>query len=533
MGKRLTIHPQTEPNTPLQYVHYLRHILENISEVTEVLLCGLKDSDSERNYTGISISKSPLPQDLALTAIALRIDPDDDDTFERVSQRIQSAFENDGISGPVIFHVSKFQDIWSRLKKVKAFLAYKRREPIILDSYHDLSTNLYHSIDRYPSVWNGIASYWFKWRTKEIIDIMKSDSSGRLHIHVSPNTNLVELAKRLLILSDAITFWYAGPIPSLTITNIPSPHIETDIGDAKLSLTGVSRPLPPSFGHLLTYGKRAFLNGNLFYSPLALIHAPPYQKENTELTLKGLSEWVKNFDHNRAPVRDNFVKEIIDAYGIERWQKIQKRSSEFELGQIINGWQNTLHKGKYLTLEEETWPLDKLLQWQADITEFCQSPSSYSNYSSNLVDPGVWLNIDIPYLENVSLDALLLIQEEYKSEFDTFRNYITDAYTEAKRDGTEECARRLTRKLNSESQRLTALYQRLKRSKRYGIMDAFIRNFSLGLVLYATGGAYSSIFGTAVSSIFDGLRERGKQRNESDDFHSQKSIFLWRLSQNK
>ena len=533
MGKRLVIHPQTEQNAPPDYVVYLRRVLADISEISVALLCGLKEFDSEGGYTRICVSRHPLPPELAITAIALRLDSDDDAIFERVSKRIQTTFAADGISGPVIFNGFKFPDIWARLKRGKALVAYERRRPITLASYQDLSADLYRSIDRCPAIWNSIASYWFLWRTKETIDVMRAESAARLHVHVSPNINLVELAKKLLILSDTITFWYAGPIPSLTLTLAPSPHIEEDIGSAMRSITGVSRPLPPSLRHLLVNGKRAFLNGSLFYSPLALIHAPPYRKENRALTLEGLSEWVKKIDHNHAPAHNLLVKDFVDAYGLDGWQEIQKRSSEYKPGPIVHGWQTVLCKGKYLALEKETWSLRQLLRWEADIAEFCQTPSSYSAYSSGAMDPRVWMYVDVPYLENISLDAVLRIQEEHKSEFDTFRSYIADAYTEAKRDGTEDCTKRLTRKLKDESRRLTTLYRRLQRSKRHGIVDAFIRSFTLGLVLYVTGGARASIFGTAVSCIFDGLRERGKQRNQREDFDSQRSVFLWRLSQNE
>ncbi|MBU1318830.1 MAG: hypothetical protein KKG33_06920 [candidate division Zixibacteria bacterium] len=212
MGKPLVIHPQTEQNAPPEYVIYLRRVLSELAEVSEALLCGLKDFDSEGEYTGVSISSDPLPPESALSAIALRLNSDDDVTFERVCNEIQSTFAADGISGPVIFNGFKFKDIWERLKERKALVAFQRRYPIALASYHDLSTDLYNSIDRCPEIWNGIASYWFLWRTKETIDVMRAESAGRLHVHVGPNVNLVELAKRLLVLSDSVTFWYAGPI---------------------------------------------------------------------------------------------------------------------------------------------------------------------------------------------------------------------------------------------------------------------------------------------------------------------------------
>ena len=298
------------------------------------------------------------------------------------------------------------------------------------------------------------------------------------------------------------------------------------------SLTGVGRPLPPSLGHLLTHGKSALLNGRLFYSPLALIHAPPYRHDNSNLSLGGLSEWVKKIDHRHAPATDLFVKDIADRIGHENWRKVQDRSSQFQLGPIVHGWQTVLRSGEYCALDQETWPLDKLLDWEADITEFCRSPSRYSACSSGEIDPRAWINVEVPYLDNISLETLLRVQEHHKSDFDQFREYIADAYTETARDGTKDCAQRMTRKLADESRRLTTLYRRLIRAKRHGVVDVFVRSFTLGLVLYATGGATSAIFGTGVQSVFDGIREREKQRKEQEEFDSQKSLFLWRLGQN-
>jgi len=286
MAKRLVIHPQTEETTPVDYIFYLRRVLRDIPEVSEALLCGLAEFDPESGYTGVEVSSVPLPPERALSAIALRLNSDNDETFSQVSGKIQSQFEADRIAGPIIFDGFKFPDIATRLKKAKAIIAYERRAPVQLSSYHDLSIDLYQSLERQPSIWNGIAAYWFLWRTKEIIDVMRSDSSGRLHVHVSPSTNLVELSKRLLIVSDAITFWYAGPVPSLTVTNIPAPHPEEDVDKKQCSLTGVGRPLPPSFGHLLSQGKSAFLSDRLFYSPLALLHAPPYARPESGTPLK-------------------------------------------------------------------------------------------------------------------------------------------------------------------------------------------------------------------------------------------------------
>lgn len=389
MVKRLVIHPQTEETTPVDYIFYLRRVLRDIPEVSEVLLCGLAEFDPESGYTGIEISSVPLPPEQAFTAIALLLNTANDKTFSNVSEKIQNKFEADGLAGPIIFDGFKFPDIVTRLKKGKAIIAYERRRPVQLSSYHDLSKDLYQSLERQPSIWNGIAVYWFLWRTKEIIDVMRSDSSGRLHIHVSPDTNLVELSKRLLIVSDAITFWYAGPMPSLTVTNIPAPHPEDDVGKKLCSITGVGRPLPLSFGHLLSQGKSAFLSDRIFYSPLALLHAPPFARDADPPSLVGLSEWVKRIDHGHAPASDYSVKDIATSIGHEHWEKIQKRSSQFKPGPIVHGWQTLLRNGKYITLEKETWPLETLLQWEADITEFCRSPSHYSAWSSNVIDPKV------------------------------------------------------------------------------------------------------------------------------------------------
>ena len=241
---------------------------------------------------------------------------------------------------------------------------------------------------------------------------------------------------------------------------------------------------------------------------------------------------MKRIDHLHAPASDLFIKDIADRIGYENWKEVQERSSQFHPGPIAHGWQTVLRSGEYLTLEQAIWPLDELLKWEADITEFCRSPSRYSACSTGGIDPKAWINVKVPYLDNISLETLLRVQEDHKSDFDQFREYIGDAYTEAARDGTKDCAQRMTRRLADESRRLTTLYRRLIRAKRYGVVDVFVRSFTLGLVLYATGGARSALFGTGVQSVFDGIREREKQRKEQEEFDSQKSLFLWRLREN-
>jgi hypothetical protein len=529
----MRIHPQPERITTTEYIVYMRRVLQDVQGIEEAYLCALDEADRDKKYEGISLIREPLPPEKGITALGIKMKPACSSDFPTATASIHRKFAADNIPGPVVFDVSRSPRILKFLRANNAFPAWQKRESVALDSFEDLAKDLFRTIAREPVAWNALAVYWYKWRTTEIVRAMRADNGSRLHVHVPAHVDAVPLVKKLLLVADNVTLWHAGPLSPMTYVECPSPHPADDIGSHRFALGGIGRALPASAGILLRDARAAIERGRIFYSPLALVHAPPRTEAKEQLALGILSDWMEQFDREHAPAAYQLVHDFEQMVGTAAWEETQKGAEEVGPLTVIDGWPTRPMRGKAMILDGTPWPVDQVIRWEAEISAFCTPQSSYAADSSTPIDAALTLSVRVPYLENIPVPLLLRLMDEYGDAFKRFRGFLNECASEARAAASADAVKRLQRSLDKESQQLTERYAQIKKDAKSALVDVFVRNFTLALVLFGAGAPRHTMFVPAVTAIFDGLRERRKQTKEKQSFESGDSWLLWRLGNPK